>query len=57
MIIVRYRGGLGNQMFQYATVRWYQVKYAKEEPISLNFGLVYKEGKKEKRKERERRRE
>lgn len=40
-------GRLGNQMFQYATVRWYQVKYAKEEPISLNFGLVYKEGKKE----------
>ena len=38
-------GRLGNQMFQYATVRAYQEKYCKEEKINLNFDLVYREGK------------
>ena len=38
---------LGNQMFQYATVRWFQQKYDKNAKIHLNFKLVYKEGPKE----------
>lgn len=40
-------GRLGNQMFQYATIRAFQEKYAQNTPINLNFSLVYKEGKKE----------
>lgn len=40
-------GRLGNQMFQYAAVRAYQVKYAPDEPLNLNFFSVYCEGERE----------
>lgn len=40
-------GRLGNQMFQYATLRWYQETYDPGKKMNLNFSLVYKEGKKE----------
>lgn len=41
-------GRLGNQMFQYATIRAIQEKYYPNEKINLNFKLVYNEGPKEK---------
>ena len=37
-------GRMGNQMFQYATMRAIQLKYYPDEDINLNFTLVYKEG-------------
>lgn len=41
-------GRLGNQMFQYATVRAMQLRYYPNDKINLNFKLVYDEGEKEK---------
>lgn len=40
-------GRMGNQMFQYATMRAIKEKYYPKEKINLNFQLVYKEGSKE----------
>ena len=41
------QGRLGNQMFQYATMRAFQEKYYPSEKINLNFSEVRKLGKKE----------
>ena len=35
-------GRLGNQMFQYAAVRAFQIKYRPNEKIQLDFSEVYK---------------
>lgn len=40
-------GRLGNQMFQYATMRAIQERYYPDERLNLNFQLVYREGGKE----------
>ena len=39
-------GRLGNQMFQYATVRAEQINKYSNDKINLNFSLVYQEGEK-----------
>jgi len=47
MIYKRMSGRLGNQMFQYAAVRNYQLKFRKNDDIILDFSSVYKLGKEE----------
>lgn len=37
MIYLKIRGRLGNQFFQYATVKSYQMKYFKDEDIAIDF--------------------
>ena len=47
MIYKRMNGRLGNQLFQYATIRAFQLKYRPNEEIILDFKDVYKLGNKE----------
>ena len=42
MNIIRMSGGLGNQMFQYATLRSFQQKYFPNKKINLSFEKVEK---------------
>lgn len=48
MLYKKMSGRLGNQLFQYAAVRAYQLKYRPTEKIVLDFSAVYKQGPKEK---------
>ena len=41
MINKKVIGRLGNQMFQYATIRAFQERYCKEEQLNLDFSEVY----------------
>ena len=48
MLYKKMSGRLGNQLFQYAAVRAYQLKYRPTEKIVLDFSTVYEQGPKEK---------
>lgn len=47
MIYLKIRGRAGNQLFQFATVKNFQVKYYKDEKISIDFSDLKKLGSKE----------
>ena len=47
MIYLKVRGRAGNQLFQFATVKNYQIKYCKNEKIALDFSDLRKLGKAE----------
>ena len=47
MIYLKMRGRTGNQLFQFATVKNFQIKYYKEEEISIDFSDLKKLGKEE----------